>query len=370
VNRRHFLKASLPLAAAAAGLAGCRGGCDCGTSLPGSPPGLGASQFPPLNWVAQDASASDYRPAIDALGQQVLFERTPAGGLTTLYLAKTLDAATASPFLTAANNPGTAIPPSQTRPDWCWATGTVALNGAATNTAVVSVYLANADGTGLAPVNDSLGWLYPIWSRDGSQLIVYNNKGTAVPRPSTSLIRPGGKVETSNLNGKDANGDALFGGFAAPHPGNPTRIAYAGQPDLAGFAPAPTTACPADPSGYNQCYNYPFLNSGGEGTYKSAPLEAGANLTTFDAKFQGRAPYWSPDGKYLLFESDRAGGYAIFLVNMAAGKPPVQVTDASYGAQHAKFFPTGDRIILTALQKPGTANSNRSIAWVDISGYL
>jgi hypothetical protein len=47
----------------------------------------------------------------------------------------------------------------------------------------------------------------------------------------------------------------------------------------------------------------------------------------------------------------------------------VQVTDASYGTQHAKFFADGTKLIVTALQIPGQEGP-RGIAWVDITAYL
>ena len=90
----------------------------------------------------------------------------------------------------------------------------------------------------------------------------------------------------------------------------------------------------------------------------------------FDKSHQGRAPSWSPDGRYLAFESNRVDGrqYAIFLVNVSAGSKPVQVTDATYDAQHAKFSPDGKSLIVTAFQTPG--HGPCGIAQLDISGYL
>ena len=113
-----------------------------------------------------------------------------------------------------------------------------------------------------------------------------------------------------------------------------------------------------------------FLNATSATTFTSAPLEPDASITQFDKSHQGRAPSWSPDGNHLAFESNRVDGrqYAIFLVNVSAGSKPVQVTDATYDAQHAKFFPDGKSLIVTAFQTPG--RGPRGIAQLDISGYL
>lgn len=121
-----------------------------------------------------------------------------------------------------------------------------------------------------------------------------------------------------------------------------------------------------------------FLNAYKGGVFSSAPLESQAGTATFDPSYQGRAPYWSPDGNYVVFESSRAGGYANFLANVAKGTPPVPHTDAGYWAQHAKFLPygttvvpSGKAIVFTALQTPNAAGTGpRGIAILDIASYL
>jgi hypothetical protein len=53
---------------------------------------------------------------------------------------------------------------------------------------------------------------------------------------------------------------------------------------------------------------------------------------------------------------------------VSAGSNPVQVTDVIYDAQHAKFFPDGTSLIVTAFQTAG--RGPRGIAQLDISGFL
>lgn len=114
-----------------------------------------------------------------------------------------------------------------------------------------------------------------------------------------------------------------------------------------------------------------FLNAPVPGGYVSMPLEPGASVQAFNPAFQGRAPYWSPDGNFIVFESSRATGYALFLANVANGTPRVQLTDATYCAQHAKFFASGTRLVFTALQKPNTAGTGpRGIGVIDITAFL
>ena len=87
-----------------------------------------SGSWPKLNFLTCDEYATDYRPAINSTGDAVIFERTPVGGgPTVLYQITDFSSPNPTPFLTGQNP---APPVSQTRPDWCWATGQIALNGA------------------------------------------------------------------------------------------------------------------------------------------------------------------------------------------------------------------------------------------------
>jgi len=99
-------------------------------------------------------------------------------------------------------------------------------------------------------------------------------------------------------------------------------------------------------------------------------MESPACLSSFDPKYQGRAPSWSPDGQTVVFESNRQDGvnYAIYLHNVANATLK-QVTDPAYNGQHAKFFPDGKKLIV-CIHHPQNDPSTRGIAWVDISDLL
>ena len=74
------------------------------------------------------------------------------------------------------------------------------------------------------------------------------------------------------------------------------------------------------------------------------PLDREAPVNTYAPRFEGRAPTWSPDGRWIAFESNRNCAdktfYAIF-VEGSSGRPAGrQVTACGYNAQHAKWYPS------------------------------
>ncbi len=336
------------------------------------PPAPLPPTYPELNYITRDPAFTDYRPAVDVTGQRFVFERSPVGGSgLRLYLVEGPDGADPTPFTDSPLGYG-----AQSRPCWSWSNDRVMFNVEASGTTVQHVAIAEADGSSPTLMPDSNGLLYPQWSEDGTQVVVYNLRSHPdEPEPRTSLVpvSSGATTVVLNLNGTDAASNPVFGGFACPRGSDPRSIAYAGQPTRADWVPAVTAACPNEAGGYNQCYNYVFVNEQQGNGYSSRPLEREASVTTYDPRYQGRAPWWSPDGRYVVFESDRNGGYAIFLFDTQGDGVAVQLTDERLQAQHAKFFPAGNRIVFTVYQQLPTVQQPqppRGIAWIDLTGYL
>jgi WD40-like Beta Propeller Repeat len=81
------------------------------------------------------------------------------------------------------------------------------------------------------------------------------------------------------------------------------------------------------------------------------PLETGAPSSgNFNPNWQARAPWWSPDGHWVAFESYREspptkehpkGQYAIYLYQYGGSNRATQVTDPAWNMNHAKWYPNG-----------------------------
>jgi len=337
INRRQFLiKTSSSLAAGwvlANGLRPGNAAAEEVDSIPFATPVFLMTYSPKVN-------VTDYRPVVNATATHLIFERT-IKNFTKLYLLDlTNPNATPAPFV-----PG--LKAESLRPDWSWTTGTV-------------VFMNTTDGIYLStdptkPIANTTKMSYPTWYPDGTYLAVYNNRAhqPPLPIPRTSKMSLTGTVSEPVL----AN-DTTWAGFPSVNQPNPNLIAFAGQVVKPG-----TT--------YNQNTNYVWLTDTTTTPPTVRTLDPGIPTKPFDPKFQGRAPWYSPDGNWIAFESNRSNSnnlYSIYIQKADGSTPAVQVTDQRWNANHAKWYPSGTELVVAVLQKFGA--KNRGIAKLDVSAFV
>jgi hypothetical protein len=304
--------------------------CADGSLLMPSPPPVIPLVDPVF--ILPSGAYSDYRPVTDKDGQQVIFERTIAGSGTVLYRIADLSNPVAQPLpLLAASYPSS-------RADWSWITGQIAFNTGPepTPTGIAIADISDADPA-LLMLRGTGSMDYPVWFPGAAAqwLAVMNQQPVtppAVQGPRTSKMSLGGVVEPPTLSGD------MWAGM--PSVNQASELVFAGQHPGGGK--------------YNQDNNCIWRTDAGGLNLR--PLEAGYSGSGSGLpNFQGRAPWWSPDGQWVVFESNRPipangqpnGGnpdnhYAIYLYRAdQTGGPAMQVTDPGFNMNHAKFFPTG-----------------------------
>jgi hypothetical protein len=294
---------------------------------------------------------NDYRPVVNAEGTRVIFERNPIASPNDIKVYS-LDLSTGDvqPFVTFAS----------TRADWCWdrsggqlTSGPVAFSNETTGIWTVA--------TGGQPVHvpNTGGMIYPSWYPDCEHLAV----DVTGPQVTAEIDATTGTVIASPL----AN-ETVWAGFPSVNQTNPNLIAFAGQFN-------------GESNYYNQDLNYVWVTDRSTVPPAVAPLDRKApGGPAFQQKFQARAGWWSPDGDWFAFESNRicnendgAGQtYAIFIQDANGARPAMQVSDcASWNVQHPKWFPPRQdgRVLLIAAVQAESGGPFR-IASFDVTAFV
>jgi hypothetical protein len=198
--------------------------------------------------------------------------------------------------------------------------------------------------------------IYPSWYPDCAHLGV-DVTGAQV---TAKIDATTGDVIMSPL----AN-ETVWAGFASVNQTNPNLIAFAGQFN-------------EESNYYNENLNYVWVTDTSTVPPTVAPLDHQApSGPAFLQKFQARAGWWSPDGNWFAFESNRICSeidgqtYAIFIQDANGARPAVQVTDCSWNIQHPKWFPPrkdGKTLLIAAVQA-GPGEPFR-IATFDVSRFV
>lgn len=284
----------------------------------------------PTFLLPENPEVNDYRPVLNADATMVIFERNPIAmpNDVKLHIAD-LSTGDVHQFVNFAS----------TRPDWCWSQAGGGLTSG-------PVAFSNGDGiyrvdpgASPTPLPNTGGMIYPSWY-PGCQSVAVDVTGAQVTAKIDAMT---GHVITSPLGNR-----RVWAGFPSVNQVNPNLVAFAGQFNR-------------ESNYYNQDLNYIWVTDASTGRPRVAPLDRRAPIgPAFLQKFQGRAGWWSPDGQWFAFESNRACDnmngqtYAIFIQNATGNTPAMQVTDCRrWNVQHPKWFPPrndGEVFLIAAVQ--------------------
>lgn len=285
----------------------------------------------PVTFLTQDHHFADQRPCFSPDGKSVLFMRVPANdpnnGHSRLFVVPTAG----GPAQQFFDDPDL----SATRPDWSWTNGLIAFAGI--HQGVGFLFLLNSVGGGLTHVPVGTPPLtqlsYPAWYPDGRHVSATNyanNQALKIHVPTGDYVP---------LTNPQAILAGMTGVCLRTAIGNPIALAA----ERPGAGP------------YDQDLNQIWLQwPNGE-------------LYMLDGE-QGRAPWWSPSGNYIVFESNRdafpaKGPYRIF-IEPAQGGHWAPLTPQGLPVQHAKFSPDGRLVVFAANLQGGGAG----IALVHVRG--
>lgn len=300
---------------------------------------------PQFLYSAREAKKNeDSRPCFNKEGDRVVFMRTtesnPASALFTVP-------ATCSP----GNKPRQLFPgvtPTSdneaTRPDWSWVHGRIAFAGALKTN--LGLFIINGDGSDCRHVPILVGEnqhriddqriSYPSWYPDGRLIAVtnYANNRVLCVDSTSGHARP------------LTDPDEILAGMASVSQTSHETLCMAAQ----------------RPSGpYDQTHNHIWVQH---------PQASPVRIQTQGHR-NGRAPWWSPCGRMIAFESSdpqTPGRYAIYIYKHS-DKSLTPVTPLQdWSCSHPKWHPTIPyRLVIGAVQYENGEKKRHGIAIIDIS---
>lgn len=262
--------------------------------------------YPPIDWIAWYGAD---RPSFSRDGTRVVYQNLGTGGM---YM---VDSRGGVPWLLLAATGD--LQPS--RPDWSWSPETIAFGGASRGRS--TIWLIDSDGRNLREL-PGMGGLshstYPSWYQDLEHMVVVD--GGVPGHLALWRLTVSGREDPVQLT----TTDDFCAGRPSAAPGDAqARVAFAGTKGA-----------------YNQRDNQVWITQ----PHSLHPHQLDPE--------QGRSPNWSPDGRWILFESNRKsknGNYQIFVApaprDDAPHAKPVALTDPSFFAQHAEWSRQQDRIV-------------------------
>lgn len=263
------------------------------------------STYPKVHWVVPNGGD---RPSFSCCGKRIVFQAGNA-----LYVVGS-DGGEPKPLFVGTRD----FHPS--RADWSWSRETIAFGGAGGGRS--TIWLIDSDGSNLREL-PGMGALqqstYPSWYESRRWIVTLD----AADPQHLALWR------------------LTVDGSEDPVQLTTTDDFCAGRPSVAPGGKDAPVAMAATRGAFNQQNNQIWI---------ARPPDL--HPRQFDPQ-QGRSPNWSPDGKWILFESNRltGGHYQIFVAPApgADGVPPMEpvaLTDPAWPAQHAEWSRQQDLIVV------------------------
>lgn len=280
----------------------------------------------------------DYRPTVNAEGTHVVYEHTETAA----------NGARVGPFLYMADLrlrqpyklPN--LPAGAARANWCWHHGQTTDGKIAFSADGSTLYLVDPfDNKPAQALPASPHLFYPAWSPTCGSLVAEHSIGTT---QTTAAERGSVRYDlaTQTTGERLLSGRFTMAGFVDVNKAAPNLLVFAGQAVGSGS--------------YDENFNYVYVSDTSVIPPKVRPLDQQAPQN-YSGRYQGRAPTWSTDGQWVVFESNRAcqnaNLYALFLQDGMGATPARQVTDCAYNAQHGRFMPktpgSAATIVITAV---------------------
>jgi Tol biopolymer transport system component len=359
MRRRDVLHSLFAAGGLAAGsLASLERACSAGPTRPFPDPPV----LPLPEILTRDAAFSDYRPCFSPDGEWILFERTNQAQFTTFYIMSSRGGA-ARQF-----QPGGTMP--MFRPDWSWTRSKFEI----VFDSGPSLYLADARSRQVSQQPLLAGdpaarkiYSYPSWFPDGQSLSCTNYwvnvqqdgcSNNNATRQSLLRLTLAGGTQQPLTQGiwplPQPVGNSIWPGMSSVAHVNRTHgsrplIAFAGErPVQAGYCQNDNQIWILDPQGSIRLIDPDLLAE----------------------NQQARAPWWSPNGLFVAFESVRLGptdnDYRIFIQSPFQPQLLFPVTPGPpWIANHAKWSPCGTKLVF-AYQNPEIKTNGFGLALLDL----
>jgi TolB protein len=205
----------------------------------------------------------------------------------------------------------------------------------------------------------------PNWTRDGKSLI-FNRDGRiwtiSAEGGKASIIDTGAATNCTGSHGLSPDGKSLA--ISCSTPGKPETRVYILP--LSGGAPRLVTE---NPSSYFHSWSLDGKTiaftrpSHGGGNIYSISVEGGEEKALTTGRGMSDDPDYSPDGKYIYFNSDRSGGSMQIWRMHPDGSEPEQVTSDEFNNWTPHPSPDGKSIVIVSYDKGVTGHpTNKDIS--------